>query len=545
MHATTPNRIILFLFLVFSLTILGNIFQLVLAEEAINSSLIVIESEQSPCDYIRSYDKDNQEQAIKKCLYALQVITRDKLPLKWASIHNNLAEAYRVRISGEQVDNLEQAIKHYKQALEVRTPEVFPGMFIQSVSGLSSALIETQQYSIARLYLISALQINERQLQEVSFIPKERQQLVKQAQSLFSNIIWVVAQMGHYVEAMHLFEWGKARILRQTLVLDEANIKKYPIETQNKLKKLQTDVFDLENQLLSQANNVDVTMQATSLASLEKTRQQLQETINAIGIESSKPPHDETVRQWLEALQPGDVLIAPSFSDFGTVVFILPTSTPHIGKLQTLMLPEFSRKDLYNIIQIETEGSLTGYLPAYSSWTKESNKEERLRKRKIWQNQLSSSLDIFRDRVMKPIVARIHKLSRMPSNELSLKPDMHFLWIPDGESSLLPVHAIIIDNKPLLTQYTVQFIPSLYSFYTVRQHLLGSRRDNNLLAVINPTEDLSYASIEGEIISRFFTSKTVLAGRDGNLSNFEQALSKKPTYLHLSTHGSFGLVEYS
>lgn len=69
---------------------------------------------------------ENIEQAIQHHQQILEVYTLEVSPEEWARTHNNLGEAYRDRIRGEKADNLEQAIKHYQQALQVYTRETFP-----------------------------------------------------------------------------------------------------------------------------------------------------------------------------------------------------------------------------------------------------------------------------------------------------------------------------------------------------------------------------------------------------------------------------------
>ena len=68
----------------------------------------------------------NLEQAISHYQQALEVFTRQTFPEDWALTQNNLANAYHERIQGERADNLEQAISHYQQALKIYTRQAFP-----------------------------------------------------------------------------------------------------------------------------------------------------------------------------------------------------------------------------------------------------------------------------------------------------------------------------------------------------------------------------------------------------------------------------------
>jgi tetratricopeptide (TPR) repeat protein len=75
---------------------------------------------------IRGERAENLEQAIFHYQQALEVYTRQAYPQQWAATQNNLATAYAERIRGERAENLEQAIFHYQQALEVRTRQAYP-----------------------------------------------------------------------------------------------------------------------------------------------------------------------------------------------------------------------------------------------------------------------------------------------------------------------------------------------------------------------------------------------------------------------------------
>ncbi len=60
----------------------------------------------------------NMEIAIIGNKIALSVYTRNTSPEFWAGFQHNLGNIYAERIYGERVDNLEQAIAYYQQALE-------------------------------------------------------------------------------------------------------------------------------------------------------------------------------------------------------------------------------------------------------------------------------------------------------------------------------------------------------------------------------------------------------------------------------------------
>ena len=69
---------------------------------------------------------ENIEQAIDAYQQALQVMTRQAMPVEWAQTMINLAMAYYYRIRGDRAENIEQAIDAYQQALQVMTRQAMP-----------------------------------------------------------------------------------------------------------------------------------------------------------------------------------------------------------------------------------------------------------------------------------------------------------------------------------------------------------------------------------------------------------------------------------
>jgi CHAT domain-containing protein/tetratricopeptide (TPR) repeat protein len=82
---------------------------------------------------------ENIEQAIQHFQLALEIRTRPSFSEDWAETQNNLGNAYLMRIRGERLENIEQAIRHYQQALEVRTRSVFPENWARSRNNLGNA----------------------------------------------------------------------------------------------------------------------------------------------------------------------------------------------------------------------------------------------------------------------------------------------------------------------------------------------------------------------------------------------------------------------
>lgn len=67
---------------------------------------------------------------------------REAFPAGWATIQNNLGNAYAERIAGDQTGNVEQAIAYYTRSLEVRTRTAFPAEWAMNQNNLGTAFSE-------------------------------------------------------------------------------------------------------------------------------------------------------------------------------------------------------------------------------------------------------------------------------------------------------------------------------------------------------------------------------------------------------------------
>jgi tetratricopeptide (TPR) repeat protein len=81
----------------------------------------------------------NIEIAIAGYEVALRAYRRDKFPLKWASVQNNLGKAYLKRIFGDKATNVEVSIECYRVAMEVYEREHFPKEWSETLRNMATA----------------------------------------------------------------------------------------------------------------------------------------------------------------------------------------------------------------------------------------------------------------------------------------------------------------------------------------------------------------------------------------------------------------------
>ena len=112
---------------------------------------------------------ENLELAIHHYTQALEVYTRQAFPESWAGTQNNLANAYRNRMRGDRAENLERALHHYTQALEVRTRQAFPADWAQTQNNLANAYADrmrgdrAENLELALHHYTQALEVRTRQ----------------------------------------------------------------------------------------------------------------------------------------------------------------------------------------------------------------------------------------------------------------------------------------------------------------------------------------------------------------------------------------------
>ncbi|TPG58461.1 CHAT domain-containing tetratricopeptide repeat protein [Hymenobacter nivis] len=81
----------------------------------------------------------NIDNAIKAFYLALQIYTREKHAYHWAITHGNLGNAYLDKLTGDTAQNIEKAIQLHEQASEIFTKEIYPEEWANTQYNLGNA----------------------------------------------------------------------------------------------------------------------------------------------------------------------------------------------------------------------------------------------------------------------------------------------------------------------------------------------------------------------------------------------------------------------
>ena len=425
-----------------------------------------------------NHKSDKQlERVIELTEEALQIRTQYKFPTEWAKTQIIRAKAYHKRSVGDKNSNLQLSANLFEQALNVQTQKAFPSDFLVTAYELSLVLLELKQYSKALSYIERALEVNERELFQRDIKSTKEKYLVSQAHSLFANAVWAHVQLKNFSAALQMMEKGKSRLLK---------------------KNFSHDLFT-----------------------------------------PNKGPSTSDIYHWLSSLPSNSAIVVPIFSDQGTVVFILKPGITDVDENNVISFNGFTRKDLYELMRGSRSDEWGGYLLSYSRLksiliaTNSGLKENKALKsqRHKWDDDVTNIFNALSNSWFDSTLSHLQRLD--------IKLGSRLIWILDSDTSLLPINSIIFNGEPLLASYNVQFVPSIYSAFVAQENTKREKVDHINL-VINPTNDLPGTITENKLIQKHFSSRSELIGSQATIENFEQFIKHNPAaYLHVASHGLY------
>ncbi|MEG3973066.1 CHAT domain-containing protein [Microcoleus sp. herbarium8] len=482
-------------------------------------------------DRIRGERADNLENAITFYTAALEVRTRKAFPQDWAMTQNNLANAYLNRIIGERADNLENAIKFYRNALEVRTREAFPQSYAQTLFNLGRTYREVPNLQLAHDTFADAINTVESLRGEIHSGDETKQKLAEVYNRIYLNIVEVCIQLNNYIEAIEYAERSKARNLVELL----ANKDIYPKhEFYPNLELYQTHCHQLE-QLRRQipAKQRELEILISSRESEERYRNEIEQRRQELTQQQQQ--RDELLAE-----------INHLDSSFAFTQKVEPISFGDIQKLlpdnQTAIIQWYILGDRF-LTFIITQSSVPKLwqsepadLQALNHWFDEYLQDYDRPLKTHWRDNLES---------------RLHQLAEILHLEDILKrvPDncQQVILIPHRLLHLLPLHAMPLPNqqdKCLLDKFPkgVRYAPSCQLLQ------LSQKQERpyltHLFGIQNPTQDLTYASLQVQTICQHFDSAQVLvetaATKAALINNNDRAKPLRSAHcLHFACHGDF------
>ncbi len=156
---------------------------------------------------------------------ALQVLTRDALPIEWAMTQTNFGNAYLYRIRGERGENLERAIAAYELALQVHTRDALPWNHAETQFNLGLALTDIRRLPEAEAAFKAAIDTAEALRHEITLgsqTYEDKQKLAESFNGSYRGQIEIYLLQDQPQQALITAERSKTRNLYDQLLIRES-----------------------------------------------------------------------------------------------------------------------------------------------------------------------------------------------------------------------------------------------------------------------------------------------------------------------------------
>ncbi len=500
---------------------------------------------------------ENQEKAIAALKSSLEIYTPKDFPQNWARSQNNLGNVYRNRIKGDRAENRKQAIRSYKAALLVYTPSSFPQDCLRTGHSLGNLGYNLQNWEIAiEGYNQAILAIEQSRYWATSEATKR--ELIANSLNIYQKMVQACINHQDYAQALLTVERSKSRTLLE--LLDSANL--YPKNATDAQKQR---ISDLRRQIASYQQQLAYTSRDTLTPTTEKYPNQ--------------PSPDTLIRQQLEAAnQQFQDLLAELNDPTFTFTQQVPAQLPDLRRLlptQTALIPWYlpteAESGFYAFLVTRRDEQIQ-ITPHHFSAEDRQHLDQALQDYRsdygedTWNQQLPQRLETLSSALQLPRLlaelSEIQHLILIPHRELHLIP-LHALPVPSsplsrsgrgagGEGQHIPVPSSPLsrsgrgagsEGKPLQDWFPVQYAPSCQILNNLQQRPSLEKPSASFFALQNPTEDLTYADFEVEVLRRLFNPQRVLSHDEATKTALEQpqnrAFLQQSRYIHFSCHGEF------
>ena len=501
-------------------------------------------------DRIRGDRADNIEHAIRSYEQALEVMTRQAMPVDWAKTVNNLGVAYSDRIRGDRADNIEEAIRSYEQALEVHRPELLPNDCRRTARNLGNLYFEEHRWSEATKPYELAIQAAEN-LYQASLFRGSREAELAETADLYHNAAYSMACLDRLEDAVVTLERGRARGLSEALARDRADLE--GVRTED------PEAYEQYQRAAAQLRQLENGEQIASSGSAEEGAPQTQEDLRGSGdaggslmkgSEEGTPQTQEALREQAllartnlnEATArirriPGyeDFLAEPNWDDVARVV----TKSSPLVYLNTTSAGSLA-------LIVYRSGSEEGEVIVKPVW-RDRFSEEKLRELLTdwfeaysqsqkaylpWFKAIEKGTRTLWDEIMGPVVRHIQDVGVKQA-----------VLIPTGLLALLPLHAAWTEDtgeaRYALDEIVFSYAPSARSLAHARRIAKATPADR-LVAVDEPRPTkggpLLYAHQEVTAVAALFDHPQIFRHEEATREDLLEALPMAEV-AHFSCHG--------
>jgi CHAT domain-containing protein len=239
-------------------------------------------------------------------------------------------------------------------------------------------------------------------------------------------------------------------------------------------------------------------------------------------------PSGLSLPEILELVPEGGAMVATLVTPQGSAAFVLPAGLSEVTDAHILALDGLDDTE----VSAWLEGTAAD--PGWLRMVFDMGVADR-------QGALVDRAEAFTARLWPLLMGRIHD----HLVHLGLREGATILLMAQGRLGLVPLHAAWREvdgaKRAFLDDWTVVHMPSAYALAAGRRRLRDPRRHRqSLLAVIDPTDDLRFARLEGEEVATLFDpgARDALVGADASREDVI-ARSAGSAYVHFACHGTY------
>lgn len=511
------------------------------------------------------------DSSIESFQQALTVYTRDAHPERWAGLQNNLGLAYRRLARRGDTAAVTKEREHLLFALEVFQEDQHPVQYRQALANLAATYVRSAQWETALETYDRAIAAGRRALAE-TYTEVGRLEQAGSTHRLFVLSALCLYKLGRAGASLERLEAGQAQVLAERISLRDADLSRLSPDLARSLGAARRKVRDLEAKMRSAPTGVPPATEPVDFSKLDEVFESAEKTVDLpdakvfsvslddfqaalapIGLVPRFRSMLEEARAELVPLidaarmeapelfaaefgsadicrtvPDGGALVTFMITDEGSVAWVLPSGVDEVSLEHAVELPADTAQTVGDLM-ISPSGT-GGYLDAYF---------ERLEGGPLasWQTAIEEVSGRLWRVFMEPVKQRL--------DQLGIAPEASVLLMLPGQLRLLPIHAAsrIVDGlpQPFLADYSVIHAASVQTHALSIGRLNESTpRKDGLLAVINPTGDLPYTSVESDRVSVPFADakKTVLPNDEATEDAIVGALEDYG-YLHFACHGEY------
>ncbi len=491
------------------------------------------------CDRLKGDRAQNEQTAIACFEQVLAHCPRETDPLRWAEAQNNLGTIYAARSRRPGDADYQRATECFRLVMEESRPEILPEPARRTALNWGQLALRLEEWSTALEQFQTALVAGETLFAASGTAAGRRAELAENA-GLAAGAAYCLLKLGQPAEALLQLDRGKTRLLAEALALTGADLEQLPpvqrqavTQGRQTIRQLEAELQLLDHSGLGEAED--------SFAKHQRERQLSQELIRARAglnqqikeIRAENPgfmPTGLELAELLALVPAGGALVVPLITAQGSAVWVVPDDTLTVTSRHVLWLDNLTG-DTLRALLVGSESD-PGWLAVYITYRTNPQANEA-----AWYSRIESTGQQVWQLLVGPIVERLVAVG--------ITPGAPVLLMPQGGLGLLPLHAAWREvngaKRTLLDDYTVTYAPSGYALHVSQRRLQEeSRQQTSLLAVVNPTKDLTYTPIEGEqVVKLFGADKAATLQEDKATPEAVVEAAAGRSYLHFSCHGFY------